>query len=96
MSAESANQSANQSANKSKKRPFSTISNRKPQVFTFSNRHIGNSLLRHGIEEVHNFSARSNANIKKYYGSIETPKGGKRSGKRSGQKTRRHRTRRHH
>jgi hypothetical protein len=96
MSAESAEsaESANQSA---KKRSFSTISNRKPKVFTFSNRNIDYSQTMR-IERrkpvKHNFSAVSNANIKQDYGRINTLKGGKRSGKRSGQKTHRHRSRR--
>lgn len=86
MSAESANQSANKSA---KKRTFHTISNRQPQHFTFSKNNIRESkasLLLRGKEENHNFSAASNQNVKGY----GTPKGGKRSG----QKTRRHRSRR--
>jgi len=91
MSAESANQSANQSANKSKKRSFSTISNRKPKVFTFSNNNIKASkdnLLLRGKNNKHKFNAVSNETIKKHYGQTNTPKGGKRSG----QKTRRHRS----
>ena len=83
MSAESANQSAIKSA---KKRTFHTISNRKPQFFTFPNHKVAVNRQR----PPHNFSAVPNETIKQYYGNISTPKGGKRSG----QKTRRHRTRR--
>ena len=83
MSAETANQSAIKSA---KKRTFHTISNRKPQFFTFPNHKVAVNRQR----PPHNFSAVSNEKIKQYYGNISTPKGGKRSG----QKTRRHRTRR--
>lgn len=83
MSAESSNQSANKSA---KKRTFHTISNRQPQHFTFPNKKVAENRQRPS----HNFSAVPNAIIKQYYGHINTPKGGKRSG----QKTRRHRSRR--
>ena len=86
MSAESANQSAK------KKRAFETISNRKPQVFTFPNHKVAVNRQRPS----HDFSAVPNERIKHYYGHIHTPKGGKRSGKHSGQKTRRHRNRRNH
>ena len=89
MSAESANQSA-------KKRRFGTISKKEPEHFTFSNRHITNSHTRtfKKIQEQgpHKFNAVSNETIKKHYGQTNTPKGGKRNGKRSGQKTRRHRS----
>lgn len=86
MSAESANQSV------TKKRTFHTISNRKPQHFTFPNHKVADNRRR----PLHDFSAVSKANVEQYYGHINTPKGGKRSGKRSGQRTRRHRTRRNH
>jgi len=88
MSAEASNQSANKSA---KKRTFHTISNRKPQYFTFPNIKAA-ECLRRAHTETHNFSAVPNERIKHddKYGSIGTPKGGKRSG----QKTRRHRSRR--
>ena len=89
MSAESANQSAIKSA---KKRTFHTISNRKPQHFTFPNHKVAEHLQRALAGELHNFSAVPNETIKQYYGNISTPKGGKRSG----QKTRRHRSRRSH
>lgn len=84
MSAESANKPANPSV--SKKRSFGTISNRKPQHFTFPNHNVAKTRQR----PPHDFSAVPNETIKKYYGHINTPKGGKHSG----QKTRRHRTRR--
>ena len=87
MSAETSNQSANKSA---KKRTFHTISNRKPQFFTFPKNKVEQHLQRAYTEKGHNFSAVPNERIKSYYGSIGTPKGGKRSG----QKTRRHRNRR--
>jgi len=88
MSAEASNQSANQSNNPAKKRrTVETISKKKPEIFTFSKNNIRASqasLLLHGKKGNHNFSAASNQNVQGY----GTPKGGKRSG----QKTRRHRS----
>ena len=94
MSAESPNKSANQSANK--KRRFGTISKKEPEYFTFSNHHITTShaqtLKKTQEQGPHKFNAVSNETIKNHYGQTNTPKGGKRSRKRSGQKTRRHRS----
>jgi hypothetical protein len=93
MSAESVNQPAIQSA---KKRRFGTISKKEPEHFTFSNNHITTShaqtLKKIQEQGPHKFNAVSNETIKKHYGQTNIPKGGKRSGKRSGQKTRRHRS----
>jgi hypothetical protein len=86
MSAESSNKPV------TKKRTFEATQ-KKPSHFSFPNHKVAVNRQR----PPHNFSAVPTEYIKQYYGNIGTPKGGKRSGKRShsGQKTRRHRSRRH-
>jgi hypothetical protein len=93
MSAESPNKSANRSANQSANEPATKkraleATQKKASRFSFPNYKVAVNRYR----PRHNFSAVSNEYIKRYYGSVGTPKGGKRSGKRSGQKTRRHRS----
>jgi hypothetical protein len=87
MSAESSNKPV------TKKRTFEATQ-KKPSHFSFPNHKVAVNRQR----PPHNFSAVPNATIKQHYGNIGTPKGGKRGGKysrkRSGQKTRRHRSRR--
>lgn len=91
MSAETPNKSANKSANQSANEPATKKralepTQKKPSRFSFPNYKV--AVNRHRPR--HNFSAVPNETIKQYYGSISPPKGGKRSG----QKTRRHRSRR--
>ena len=78
MSAESPNKSANQSANEpaTKKRALEPTQ-KKPSRFSFPNYKV--AVNRHRPR--HNFSAVSNEYIKRHYGSVGTPKGGKRSEK---------------